>query len=160
MILIPICLALIALTGGTFLLAKAVKDTLGLFFKIVAWFIIVASFLSHGCVALHTAVKICTWHSYHEGSMKMGHGGGCPMGFDNGMNGDCCRDGMRGDGCCRDGSGGCCPEDECSRNAYYGNSGCMKGSGAEGGMKKCCHDEDKEEGGCKDSTMMNKQQKK
>ena len=151
MLLSSICLALIALAAGMFLLAKAVKDGLSLFFKIVAWFIIVASFLSLGCIALHTAVKICTWHAYHDGSMKTGH---------RGMDGDCCRHGMRGDGCCRDGMSGDCYQDGgCTRDAYYGNGGCMKGAGGEGGMKKCCPEGGKKDGGC-DSMMMEKQGKK
>ena len=62
MILVSISLALIALLGGMFLLAKTQKDNLNLFFKVVAYFIIVVSFLSIGCIVLRGAVGEQLFH--------------------------------------------------------------------------------------------------
>ena len=89
MITASISLSLIALASGMFLCAKAVKDNLGLLYRIVAYFIIIASLLSLGCSAMHMAfrmgskahfMKEMKMHKhkmedgFHEGMM----GGGCP----------------------------------------------------------------------------------
>lgn len=70
MISIPIGITLLALAGGTFLLAKTTKYELGLLFKILAYFIIIASFLNFVCIGIQCAMQYChTQHSHHE--MKM-----------------------------------------------------------------------------------------
>lgn len=51
-ILISVGLSLIALTGGMFLLAKINKDSLGMIYTIVAYFIIIASFINLACTGL------------------------------------------------------------------------------------------------------------
>ena len=50
---IGIAALLLSLTGGMFLLAKTRKEALGLFYKLVAWFIIVLSFGLICCCTLH-----------------------------------------------------------------------------------------------------------
>jgi len=61
MIFISISLTILALTGGMFLLAKSNKDNLGIFFKIIAYFIIIASFLNLAGSTIHCAMKF-----YHK----------------------------------------------------------------------------------------------
>ena len=70
MILIPASLTLISLTAGMFLLAKINKDNLGIFFKVIAYFIIVASFLNLACCALHCAMQLCNEKFRHEIMMQ------------------------------------------------------------------------------------------
>lgn len=142
---IAIGLLLLALTAGTFLLYKIQKENLGIFFKIVAWFVIVVSLGCMLCCGMR-----CLFHGCRERSecgenrceMQMkrcGGGHGCSM--RGGMNkrimiinegeDDCEHDGK----CCKAESGEC--KEKC-----------------EGGEeKKCC---DKEKGGaCVEKMEMN-----
>lgn len=61
MIFTSISLTILALTGGMFLLAKTNKDNLGLFFKIIAYFIIITSFFNLAGSTIHCAMKF-----YHK----------------------------------------------------------------------------------------------
>lgn len=62
---------LIALAGGVFLLAKIMKDNLGIFYRILAWFIIIACFLNFACMAVFCAVKFWGRHYYMNHEMIM-----------------------------------------------------------------------------------------
>jgi len=70
MILVPVSITLLALSTGMFLLAKANKDNLGVFYKIVAYFIIVASFLNLACCAMHCAMQFYDKKFEHEIMMQ------------------------------------------------------------------------------------------
>ena len=102
-----IALTLIALTGGMFLLAKTHKDNLGVFFKIIAYFIIIASFLNLICTAAHNAFKY--YGKARFGHEMMMHKKFMDMGFYHG--------GMERYGC----DAKCCTEAE----------GCMKSESAD-----------------------------
>jgi hypothetical protein len=65
-ILISSGLSLLALTGGMFLLAKSNKDMLSMFFKLVAYFIIIVSFLNLACTALHGVMRIYGKHYFYN----------------------------------------------------------------------------------------------
>ncbi len=49
---ISIAVLLLSLTGGTFLLAKANKEELGIYYKVVAWFVIIFSILLILCSSI------------------------------------------------------------------------------------------------------------
>ncbi len=54
MICISFCLALLALVAGMFLLAKTQKASLGMFFKVISYFVITASLICLlCCIACH-----------------------------------------------------------------------------------------------------------
>ena len=55
-ILISIAVLLLSLTAGTFLLYKTKKEELGVFFKVVSWFVIVFSILLIFCSLIHCIV--------------------------------------------------------------------------------------------------------
>ena len=84
MCLASIGLLLIALVGGMFLLAKSDKDTLGIFYKVVAWFVIVLATLCLLCCGMRCAMGRC--------------------GMNNSMN---CHGMMMGGGMCEDEGGMC-----------------------------------------------------
>lgn len=65
-IIISIGVSLVALAAGAFLLARASRENFGLWYKIIAWFIIVASFLNLGCAAMHSAMKFYGRHYMHH----------------------------------------------------------------------------------------------
>jgi predicted membrane protein len=69
MISISIGMSLIALSTGMFLLAKTNRDSLSLFFKIISYFIIVASFLNIGCAIIYGGIHSIYKHYHHQ--MKM-----------------------------------------------------------------------------------------
>jgi hypothetical protein len=71
-ILISVGVTLLALTGGTFLLAKINKDNLGIMYKLVAWFVILASVISLACSALHCVMKFYGKDIHYE-MMKEKH---------------------------------------------------------------------------------------
>jgi len=54
--LIGIAVLLLSATAGAFLLAKTKKEELGIFYKVIAWFVIVFSLLMIFCSALHCIV--------------------------------------------------------------------------------------------------------
>ena len=69
-----ICIAtlLLSLTGGMFLLAKAKKDSLGIFYNVVAWFIIVLALGTILCCGIRcVAGKRCCGDRHHK---EMMHG--------------------------------------------------------------------------------------
>jgi hypothetical protein len=66
MILISVSLTLIALTGGTFLLAKAKKDGLGIYYKFMAWFVIIASILTLLCCGMMAMAHMYGKHQMHD----------------------------------------------------------------------------------------------
>jgi hypothetical protein len=136
---IGIALMLLSLTAGMFLLYKTKKESLGTFFKIVSWFVIVVSLGSMICCTMR-----CVFHGCNKGgcermeqcgpggSEECGEGEKCGMGHHGGMNkrvmifkgegGECeveCE--MEGKGCCKD-------KMECSE----GKEGC------EGEKRDCC----------------------
>jgi len=87
-IIISVGVSLVALAAGAFLLAKANRENYGLWYKIIAWFIIVASFLNMGCAAMHSAMKFYGRHyMHHEKKMykKMKMYGGWEKGMGHGM---------------------------------------------------------------------------
>jgi hypothetical protein len=110
--LISFSLALVALAAGMFLLAQTMKDNLNLFFKVVAYFIIVASFLGMACIGIHGAVRMYSKHEHPGGEMRMGQMGmmggrwGRGMHFHGMMRGDEFHDGMKGDSFHGDGHDG------------------------------------------------------
>ena len=63
MIFIPI--ALLALAGGMFLLAKTRKEDLGRFFEFISYFIIIASFLIMSLAIIHCFTKILVRRACH-----------------------------------------------------------------------------------------------
>jgi hypothetical protein len=58
-LLISISVSLIALAGGMFLLEKTNKDNLGLFFKVIAYLIIILSLLILACTAIKGSMNHC-----------------------------------------------------------------------------------------------------
>jgi hypothetical protein len=62
---------LIALAGGLFLLAKTMKDNLGLLYKILAWFIIVACFLNFISMSVFCAARFWSKHYMMNKEMMM-----------------------------------------------------------------------------------------
>ena len=56
---IAIALLLLSLTAGAWLLYKTQKETLGTFFKVVAWFVIVVSFCSMICCGMRCIFHCC-----------------------------------------------------------------------------------------------------
>jgi hypothetical protein len=110
MILVSFSLALVALAAGMFLLAQSMKDNLNIFFKVVSYFIIVASFLSMACIGIHGAVRMYSMHNKQPGEMRMGEmrmmggpwGGG--MRFHHGMRDEYFHDGMKKDSDGHDGA--------------------------------------------------------
>jgi|ERR1022692_1753777 hypothetical protein len=87
---ICIALLLLSLTAGMFLLYKTQKENLHTFFKVVAWFVIVASFCSMLCCAMCCAMHCCMMREHCRQAercemgmgenemgrgMMMGHGG-------------------------------------------------------------------------------------
>jgi hypothetical protein len=80
---ICIALLLLSLSAGMFLLYKTQKESLGTFFKVVAWFVIVVSFCSMVCCGLRCMMHGCMKGNKCEEKEKceMGMGGGdCRMG--------------------------------------------------------------------------------
>ena len=72
---------LLALTGGMFLLAKSNKDNLGIFYKIVSWFVIVAAMLALVCCTLHCVMGNCAMKDEKcNKEMMMWRGGNCEDG--------------------------------------------------------------------------------
>jgi Spy/CpxP family protein refolding chaperone len=83
MILISVSLALLAVTAGMFLLAKTRKESLGIFFKAISYFIIIAGFLiiCLGLIGAFTRMimrkthptenhECHTHHQYHKAAFK------------------------------------------------------------------------------------------
>ncbi len=109
-------LLLLALTAGTFLLAKTKKDGLGLFYKIVSWTVIIVASLALLCCLGRCICKMrCGgWERHCEtGMQNCMHGGGCGMmgGGNCMMQGGCGMMGggqMHGGGCGMMMQGGCC----------------------------------------------------
>ena len=56
---IAIALLLLSLTGGMFLLYKTQKESLGGFFKVIAWLVIVVSLGSMVCCGLRCVMHGC-----------------------------------------------------------------------------------------------------
>jgi hypothetical protein len=123
-----IALALLALTGGMFLLAKTKKDNLGLSFKIISYFIIIASFLNLACTAAHGAMKFygrsyCNHEmmmhekfmkddmgSYHHGMGR--YGNECCERYE----GSCMKDNRYGGYWGKDKKDSCCIKQEIEKN--------------------------------------------
>lgn len=113
---ISVGLSLIALAAGMLLMAQTNKENLGIFFKIVSYFIIISSLLNLACTALSCTVKFYSKHHFH-GEMVHGKSWKNDMGdhhgmgkYDHGKSMSCCdRD------CCYM---NCCEKD-------YSNRGCM-----------------------------------
>ena len=57
-ILIAVGLSLIALAAGMFLLAKTKRENLGMFYSVISFFIIAATFVVLACTALHASMII------------------------------------------------------------------------------------------------------
>lgn len=99
-----IALLLLSLTAGMHLLYKTRKESLGAFFKIVSWFIIVISICSMICCSVCCVLKCCK--SNEQCAMNSGDCGGemnkCVKG--DGGAGRCDSDSYRkeGKGCCKD----------------------------------------------------------
>src|ERR1035437_9419608 len=74
--LISIAILLLSLTAGTFLLYKTKKEDLGIFYKVVAWFVIVFSMLLIFCCAVCCiAHRECRMeNNCNQGEMR-GHSG-------------------------------------------------------------------------------------
>ena len=74
--LISIAALLLSLTAGTFLLYKTKKEDLGVFYKVVAWFVIVLSMLLIFCCAVCCiAARECRMdNGCNQGEMR-GHSG-------------------------------------------------------------------------------------
>src|ERR1017187_4128036 len=72
-----IAVLLLSLTAGAFLLAKIKKEDLGVFYRIVAWFVIVFSILLIACSAIRCIVG--RQHKGHKGSPMMYGGFRHPM---------------------------------------------------------------------------------
>ena len=138
---IAIALLLMSLTAGTWFLYKTQKENLSVFFKFVAWFVIVASFLAMICCAMCCAMRCCMRHNEcrEMERCEMGGMGECSMGMHGGMNkrimimrggedGECDSDSYREKGgkCC-----GMCKE---------GKEECEGGEGEEckEGKMDCC----------------------
>jgi hypothetical protein len=84
--LISIAALLLSLTAGTFLLAKTKKEDLGVFYKVVAWFVIAFSILLIFCSAVRCiAGRECKMENgCNQGEMMfMGHSGMMRGGEDN-----------------------------------------------------------------------------
>jgi hypothetical protein len=133
--------ALLALAAGVFLLAKATRDNLGPIYKIVAWFIIIASIVNAGFNAMN-----CMFKFYHK-HMMMGH----EMRMDHEMkmnkmfmhykmwpNSGTCRESCEGQ-CCREDAMDC---------------GGMCRPGNQDNCKKCC--EGSRDSSNRESNKMNK----
>lgn len=139
MILISFSIALIAIVFGAKLLAQSHKDSLGVLYKYLSWFIMIMGFLVLICDGAQGFLKMC--HRGDDGRMMrrefimrdgdgmmgggpmwMMHHHGCDMNCDmncgnscDGMMHDGC-DGMMHDGCngmmnCKDGGKGSCKDD-------------------------------------------------
>jgi hypothetical protein len=121
----PIALLLLSLTAGMFLLYKTQKENLNAFFKVVSWFIIIVSFVSMICSAMHCMMRM----RCHMGREECREMEGCEMGMGHGgmnkrvmiyrgegdgeceMMKDCCRERMEcGEGKeeCEEGKMDCC----------------------------------------------------
>jgi hypothetical protein len=112
-------LLLISLTAGMWLLYKTRKETLGTFFKVVAWFIIVLSIASMIHCAAHCVMSRCCARGNACGGTEQCDPGGamnCKDGGQGAMSG-CCKEGKEcgedagacaeaKEGCCKDGKGG------------------------------------------------------
>ena len=145
---IAIALLLLSLTGGMFLLDKTRKESLGAFFKIVAWFIIVVSICSMMCCSMLCMLRHCKQKCEKMEKCEMGSGG-CEM--DSGMGHRRCMNKriiiyrgedeaceMMGKGCCKEHME--CGEEKDGCGEEKEMSCCKKGGGHEGGMeggKKC-----------------------
>lgn len=82
--LISIAVLLLSLTAGTFLLYKTKKEGLGIFYKVVAWFVIAFSMLLIFCCAVCCiAQRECRMeNNCNQGEMR-GHSGMMRGGEDN-----------------------------------------------------------------------------
>ena len=66
---IGIAVLLLSLTAGTFLLAKTKKEELGIFYRVVAWFVIVFSILLITCSAIRCIIG--RPHKMNNGQSEM-----------------------------------------------------------------------------------------
>jgi hypothetical protein len=123
---IAISLLLISLTAGMWLLYKTQKENLNTFFKVVSWFVIVASFLTMICCGMRC--MFCSYSAKYEcGGMQQ-----CGMNMSRcGMRSamcmaPCCHKmmfckgeddecEMMGKGCCKEGKEEC--EKECCKKS-------------------------------------------
>jgi len=143
--LIGIAVLLLSVTAGTFLLAKTKKEELGIFYRVIAWFVIVFSLLMIFCSALHCIVcremrmenrfkqceMFCKEHPEMREEMGMGYGmGNEKFRFREMHEG---RDGRDGYMDRKDGH-------------WDGKEGCMDGKdGDKDGKDACCKDGKKED---------------
>ena len=151
---IAIALLLLSLSAGMWLLYKTQKENLNAFFKVIAWFVIVASLGSMVCCGLRCAMHCCMQKQECRGmeqcDMNMGK---CGMGHGMGM--------MHGEKCiiiCKEGN------EECE----MGMGECKEGKGeckegkeeCEEGKMDCCKKGEKHECEkkmeCKKDSMMKK----
>ena len=84
-----ICIAtlLLSLTGGMFLLAKAKKDSLGIFYNVVAWFIIVLALGTIFCCGIRCVAGRACGSGHNKEMMRKG--GSCKE--ERMMQGCCCK---------------------------------------------------------------------
>ena len=148
---IAIALLLLSLTGGMFLLYKTRKESLGTFFKIVAWFIIVVSICSMICCSMLCMLRHCKQKCEKTEKCEMGSGGCENDGEECGMgnhgrfkrimifkdaDGECQMMGKKG--CCKEHMEGGEEKEGCGDEKEM--SCCKKGGAHECGMegeKKC-----------------------
>ena len=102
MILIATALSLIAIVFGMFLLAKAKSETLGKFFKLVSWFVIVMGFLCLLCLGIRCVKRCCSrGDGQCRKEMGVGEGRHCRGGKENAeeMDETHCNQGRQGKHC-------------------------------------------------------------
>lgn len=62
--LITLCLTLLTIVAGLYLLAKTRKDGLGLFYKIVAYIVVIVGILSFVCASFQSVCKMRCGYGY------------------------------------------------------------------------------------------------
>lgn len=139
MLLIALGLALLAIVGGMFLLARTQKENLGILFRYVSYFVIIMGFLSILGIGVKGIMRRI--HARDRNQMMMSqqfrmnrYGGGNHimngMGRWNRMN-----------GCCEDMTGACCGDGGCCDNRMTGCcDGGMMGGNCSDMMGPCCGD--------------------
>lgn len=142
---IAIALLLLALTSGTLLLYKTQKENLSIFFKVIAWFVIVVSLCSMICCTMRCVMHGCMrgQECREMGNCERGMGMG-ECGMHGGMNKRIVIMNGEGGGECEMMKGCCKERMECGQGKEECDEGkmdcCKKGGAHEcemGGEKKC-----------------------
>jgi hypothetical protein len=136
---IAIALLLLSLTAGMFLLYKTQKENLNTFFKVISWFIIVASFCSMICCTMRCVMHGCSMRQECREMEACGPGGESMEECHGGFNKRVMIFHGEGDGGCQRMRGCCNEKMECGE----GHTECEEGkTECSEGEKKCC-DKDK-----------------